>query len=403
VNAARSLLLARPERWGFALRDPAGATRLELPSRGAGAAALIVAAMFVVFAGVLVFVLARLDWHATRSVGALMGTLFQLFWILGWSVGVLVLGGLTVLLCFYRPGTWLAAGRLVDSPRIGPVRMIAEYDLARMRNVRVESAGESARVRFDYGEGTRTLGDAMPPADAERVVATLRAALPAGAAAAAPASRQATPAAAIATPAEDAPQPLSPASLIALVLANLIPLLGVLMGGWRLDQVMLLFWAESGVIAFYTVLKMAVVGKWLALLAGPFFVAHFGAFMAIHFLFIYELFVRGPRPWGPEPGAYEALAGVFAPLWPPLLALFLSHGLSFGINFLGRRESRSASLSGLMNAPYKRVVLMHVTIILGGWLVLLLKTPTPALALLVLLKIAADLRAHRSERKISRR
>jgi len=395
-------LLARPERWGVALADPSGATRLEFPRRGAGLAALIVAAMFVVFASVLGVVISQIHFRPGGSVADLTSTLFQLFWVLGWSIGVLVLGLLTVLLCFYRPATWLAHGALVDAPRIGPLRMIAEYDLARMRNVRAEGDGDGARVRFDYGDGGRTLGDAMARADAERIVAAIRAAMPA-AAAAAPAetpvsSAPVSPAPARIAPATGAPGPSPVASTVALVLANVLPLVGVLLGGWRLEQVMLLFWAESGVIAFYTVLKMIVVGRWLAIAAVPFFVAHFGGFMAIHFLFIYELFVRGVHHAGPEPRALEAISAIFVPLWPALLALFVSHGVSFATNFLGRREHGGATISSLMNAPYKRVVVMQLTLIAGGGLLLGLGTPMPALVLLVALKIATDLRAHRNER-----
>jgi uncharacterized protein DUF6498 len=397
ATAAPRKLLAPPERWGFAFSDPDGATPLDFPRRGAGAAAAIVAAMFVVFAGALFIVISRLEAHPMSSVGNLMTMLFQLFWILGWSVGVLILGALTVLLCFYRPATWLARGALIDAPRIGPLRMIAEYDLARMRNVRVDGEGDSARVRFDYGQGSRTLGDAMSTADAERVVAAIREAMPAAAkSAAAPPAEPAPISVAEAAAPVAARWPL--ASGVALVLANLLPLLGVLLGGWKLEQIMLLFWAESGVIAFYTVLKMILVGRWLAIVAGPFFLAHFGAFMAIHLLFIYDLFVRGLRHAGPEPRALDALAGIFAPLWPALLALAVSHGISFAVNFLGRSEHRGVTVSSLMQAPYRRVMVMQLTLIAGGWLLMAFRTPVPALAILVVLKIVADLRAHRNER-----
>jgi hypothetical protein len=40
---------------------------------------------------------------------------------------------------------------------------------------------------------------------------------------------------------------------------------------------------------------------------------------------------------------------------------------------------------------------MHLTVIFGGWLVMLLKSALPALVLLVVLKTAADLRAHLKE------
>jgi Family of unknown function (DUF6498) len=365
-----------------------------------GAAAVIVAVMFIVSASVFVYMIAKLDLHNMRNISALAGTLFRLFWLLGWSLGVLVLGALAVLLCFYRESARLAGGRLVFISSLGPLKTIAEYELARMRNLRTEpDKGDGARVCFDYGEGGSRLGNAMPAADAERIVAALRAAMPASAAPppAAPATVPQVPAPPAAEPpAAAAPLPLG--SVFALIAANLVPLLGVLLLGWRLDEVIVLFWAESAVIAFYTLLKIAVVGRWLAAFAGVFFVGHFGMFMAIHFLFIYEMFVRGPNTRGPEPGALEALAGIFTPLWPALLALVLSHGFSFATNFLGRREYREATVSSLMAAPYRRVVLMQFTLILGGWGVLALESPIPALVVLIVFKMAADVYSHRRER-----
>jgi hypothetical protein len=50
-----------------------------------------------------------------------------------------------------------------------------------------------------------------------------------------------------------------------------------------------------------------------------------------------------------------------------------------------------------MIGPYKRIVVMHFTILVGGALVMLLDTPLPALVLLVLLKTAVDSHLHRRE------
>jgi len=50
-----------------------------------------------------------------------------------------------------------------------------------------------------------------------------------------------------------------------------------------------------------------------------------------------------------------------------------------------------------MAAPYKRIVIMHLTVIFGGWLVMALHSALPALVLLILLKAGTDLRAHRRE------
>ena len=392
-------------RTRFTLRDDAAiGTPLALPHRNTILPGIIVAGMFVVFAGILVVQIAKLNLSVQGSVFDLTFMLFSLFWIIGWSVGVLVLGVLTVFLLFFGESARLTGGHLIYVLKLGPFKLINEYDLARLRNPRVEAgtSGDHVRVRFDYDERQRGLGDAMPQIVAERIVAALRGTIPASARA--PVNKATTtprPAPAnIAPPAETTARPLSRVSLAALIVANLVPLFGVLFAGWELADVMVLFWAESAVIGFYTLLKMGVVGKWLATFAGLFFAGHYGGFMAGHFLFIYEIFVRGSYARGSAPGAVEALTQLFLPLWPALLALFVSHGISFTMNFIGRREYRHTTVSRLMAAPYGRIVLMHVTLIFGGWVVMLLENPLPALVLLIVLKVAADLRAHYGERRV---
>ena len=93
----------------------------------------------------------------------------------------------------------------------------------------------------------------------------------------------------------------------------------------------------------------------------------------------------------------EALQNIFNPLWLSLAGLFISHGVSFVNNFLGRREYVGTTMKALMIAPYNRIVVMQLALIFGGWIILLLKTPVGALALLVLFKTALDFMAHRKE------
>ena len=82
-----------------------------------------------------------------------------------------------------------------------------------------------------------------------------------------------------------------------------------------------------------------------------------------------------------------------------ILGLLASHAISFGWNYVGQGEYRRASLPTLMTQPYGRVVVLHLTVLLGGFLVVALKSPTAGLALLVLLKTGLDVRAHLRERK----
>ena len=84
-------------------------------------------------------------------------------------------------------------------------------------------------------------------------------------------------------------------TVIALVAANLIPLYGVVHWGWDLFVLMTAYWMETGIIGFFTAVRMAIVGRWVAVVMVPFFCIHFGGFMAGHFFFLWALFADEAR------------------------------------------------------------------------------------------------------------
>jgi putative flippase GtrA len=119
--------------------------------------------------------------------------------------------------------------------------------------------------------------------------------------------------------------------------------------------------------------------------------------MAVHLLFIVGLFGAG-IDGGADILTSEVLAG-FIELLPALLAYVISHGISFYLNYLRRQEYQGKDMARQMGEPYKRIVTMHVTIIFGGFLVMAFGTALPAMILLILLKLATDMRAHMAEHK----
>jgi hypothetical protein len=76
----------------------------------------------------------------------------------------------------------------------------------------------------------------------------------------------------------------------------------------------------------------------------------------------------------------------------------VSHGFSFVANYLGG-ERLSAKLPELMLQPYRRVLVLHLALIVGGFLLIGLGMPTGGLLMLVALKIALDIHAHLRERE----
>lgn len=197
-----------------------------------------------------------------------------------------------------------------------------------------------------------------------------------------------------------------PPSAFVLLLANAVPLFGVLLHQWTVFAVVLLYWCENVVVGGFNVLRMLcarpadALSQAAKLFLIPFFCVHYGMFTFVHGMFVFALF--GDRTSHPGFGVSPSLvldAIHREGLGWPIAALCASHGFSFFHNYLAGGEYRNVSLPQLMIRPYGRIVLLHLTIILGGMLVMVLGSPVAALVLLVLLKTALDLGAHVTERR----
>ena len=199
----------------------------------------------------------------------------------------------------------------------------------------------------------------------------------------------------------------SPSSLV-LIIANLLPLYGVLILGWPVFPLLLLFWLENVVIGLLNALRMLLVDPgdialWAAkLFMVPFFCFHYGMFTAVHGVLVISLF--GGKAYRhldhgmwPIEGAWHAIAD-FDLSWA-FAALVASHVFSFVWNYLGHGEYRRTGLAVLMQQPYRRVIVLHLTIIIGGGITMALGSPLWALLLLIALKIGFDLKAHVREHR----
>ncbi len=203
-----------------------------------------------------------------------------------------------------------------------------------------------------------------------------------------------------------------PPSALVLILANAVPFVGALFFGWSAGAILALYWAESAVVGFYTVLKMATcrteqpVRTPKAFLI-PFFVVHFGIFMLVHggfVLVIAAATARGGftgaevevRPGAVAGSVMDLVGGAVI----AVLALVISHGFSFVVNYLGRGENRRLSLHQLMFQPYRRIVVMHLTLMAGCVIAVFLGAPPLVVAILVAVKTAADLRQHLREHAV---
>lgn len=218
-----------------------------------------------------------------------------------------------------------------------------------------------------------------------------------------------------------------------LVAVNLLPLIGVAFWGWSLMMILVLYWVESGIVGVVNIFKIAraegdpsdptmdvggnrvtirVSGMGTTMTRGPligFFVMHYGIFWVVHGIFVFLLPVfAGLSAFEPDVAAPAFGFGPmdFGPL--PLDGLLLStvllaasHTISFFTNYLGRGEYRRVTPAAQMVSVYGRVVVLHVTIVAGAFVIGFFGTPLAALVLLVGLKTLIDLflhlREHRAE------
>src|SRR5690606_24260236 len=81
-------------------------------------------------------------------------------------------------------------------------------------------------------------------------------------------------------------------ALAALVAANLLPLVGVLLWGWDVGALVVLYWSENLIIGAYTLIKMLVASPLGGLFSGLFFLIHYGGFCAVHGAFVLILAVQ---------------------------------------------------------------------------------------------------------------
>lgn len=191
-----------------------------------------------------------------------------------------------------------------------------------------------------------------------------------------------------------------------LIIANLVPIYGVFFLDWNVFPILLLFWMENVLMGLFNVVKMLMVnpssaGAWGAkLLIIPFFFFHYGMFTLAHGIFVFALFGGYFNELEGFPTA-DSLVQVISDFqldWA-ILALFLSHAISFVLNYVGRGEYKKAKLKELMTQPYGRVVILHITIIIGAFLVMLTNAPIFVLVILLLLKIFIDISTHAREHR----
>lgn len=177
-------------------------------------------------------------------------------------------------------------------------------------------------------------------------------------------------------------------SALGLVLANLLPVVGVLALGWSPFTVVMAYVLETVIVGLYAWLRILLAQQTplgARIGVAMFFTAHYGIFLLVQSVFL-VIALGADDAWSPDVQRELAIAG---------LGFLVSHGISFATHYLGGGEFRQADARVELFRPYLRVFVQQVVAILGFWIALTLGGARigPVLAL-VACKLLLDLRAH---------
>ena len=197
-------------------------------------------------------------------------------------------------------------------------------------------------------------------------------------------------------------------NLVALA-ANALQVYGVLVWHWDTFQILMLFWLETLIVGFWALMRIAIVPsdqlgeitingravaathKMMMLLVGPLF----AAIAAAHLLFLWVIFsgrwsdvVHGPVSFVSEfidkPEA-----------WIPLLSTFIAGAIGYlrysSLKKISEGATQIDGFGDAVGAPFGRIAILQVAIILGAILSQKAGSTTPWL-ILICIKTLFDYR-----------
>jgi hypothetical protein len=197
-------------------------------------------------------------------------------------------------------------------------------------------------------------------------------------------------------------------SLLTGLVSNLIPLYGVLFWQWDTFQLLMLYWTETAILAFWTLMRLSrlsaaqrgtvtVNGKVQPastfFLVG-FFALHAGMFLLGHLLFLWVIF---SGEWLKTiHSVHDFFHGLFVAngIWAALILFFLTHWVAFLVHSkpveTAADGSKADPVAGIVLPLYGRIIIMQVAIIFGAWLANELGSLAPLL-IVIALKTLGDL------------
>lgn len=184
-----------------------------------------------------------------------------------------------------------------------------------------------------------------------------------------------------------------PLAMLSLV-ADLLPIVGVILFGWGAVPLVALYWLENLVIGGFNILRMLATG-----LVGParmagalfmsgFFTVHYGMFCFVHGVFLRSFDANSGSSVMETPVAlvnWALSSGQSLPVF--VLAIIAVNGAYYVVDFLGKGQYQRENVGKLLFEPYGRIMTLHIAILLGGGLAVAMGEPLLGVLLLIILRV----------------
>lgn len=214
-------------------------------------------------------------------------------------------------------------------------------------------------------------------------------------------------------------------SVIGIIAVNLIPFAGVVWYDWKPFSVIFIYWLQTGIIGFFSLLKIKKVTDFsppehkirvMAFAVRPSGRARpvaeiirdfvgvyaFGMFTSLLFLVFFTWFdsidAFSFRSLLGSPLAFvAAIQESFGVILLGTMTFFLNHGYSYIFNFVGKKEFLRSDLPAQLSDPIDRVGMIWGSLFITGTTLVFIPYLTTVVAVLVVFKTMFDVYAHLKE------
>jgi hypothetical protein len=180
---------------------------------------------------------------------------------------------------------------------------------------------------------------------------------------------------------------------VSITIVNLIPLFGTLVLGWNAWQLIFLYLAESVAISIFGMLKVGICSfsprgsvTFREALGNIFLLFIFTVFFLGFLIIIVGIFQANMylvsnidpnyNPFWPDPIQFNLVNFINSPLLA-VAGFFLIQLMLFIRDFLLTKTYKTVNMARYFGEPLKRIVIMHLAAVVGGWFIVSRLTANP--------------------------